>query len=64
MDHENDNPETFYCDDDGEYRLYCNNCEKLCIERVYKNHLKSGCHTNNILKREQLNKWFQIFLYQ
>ena len=30
-----------YCEDDGKYRTYCNICEKLCIERFYKNHLKS-----------------------
>ena len=28
-------------------------CHKLCIERYYKNHLKSRTHTNNIRKREQ-----------
>ena len=26
----------------------------------YKNHLKSRTHTNNIRKREQLNKSFQV----
>ena len=30
-----------------EYRVYCNICDKLCVERFYKNHLKSQTHTNN-----------------
>ena len=47
-----DNPEAIYCDDDGEYRVYCDICDKLCIEQFYKNHLKSQTHTNNIRKRE------------
>ena len=49
-----------YCED-GEYRVYCSICEKLCIERFYKSHLKSKTHTNNISKRDKLNKSFQIF---
>ena len=37
MDSENDNQEVFYCDDDdGEYRVYCNICHKLLIERFLK----------------------------
>ena len=47
------------CCKDGEYRVYCHVCDKLCIERFYKNYLKSRTHTNNIRKREQLNKSFQ-----
>ena len=39
--------------EDGEYRVYCSICDKLCIERFYKNHSKSRTHTNNIRKREQ-----------
>ena len=56
MGNEKDNQEYFYCDDDREYRVYCNICDKLCIERFYKNHLKSQTHSNKILKIEQLNK--------
>ena len=52
MNSENDNYEVNYCADDGEYRVYCNICDKLCIERVCKNHLKSWTHTNNNCKRE------------
>ena len=29
------------CPEDDEYRVYCNICDKICIERFYKNHLKS-----------------------
>ena len=38
------NYEVIYCADDDEYRVYCEVCDKLCIERYYKNHLKSGTH--------------------
>ena len=44
---------TFYAGDD-EYRVYCEICDKLCIERYYKNHLKSGTYKNNNRKRQQL----------
>ena len=54
-----ENQQVIYCED-GEYRVYCSICDKLCIERYYKNHLKSQTHTNNIRKRQQLNKPFQI----
>ena len=59
MNSENDNYEVIYCED-GEYRVYCIICDKLCLERFYGNHLKSRTHTNNIRKREQLNKSFQV----
>ena len=48
-----------YCEDDGEYRVYCDVCDKLYIERFYKNHLKSQTHINNPRKIEQLDKSFQ-----
>ena len=51
-----ENEENFYCEDDGDYRICCDVCDKLCIEQFYKNHLKSQTHTNNIWKRVQLNK--------
>ena len=35
-----------YCDDDGEYRIYCSVCDELCIERYYKNHLNINCTEN------------------
>ena len=49
--------------EDGEYRVFCNICDELCIERYYKNHLKSKTHANNIRKRGQLNESFQITPY-
>ena len=55
---DSDNQLVIYCED-GENGVYCQICEELCIERFYKNHLKSQTHTNNIRKREQLNKSFQ-----
>ena len=51
MDSESDIFE--FCVDD-ELRVYCEICDKFCIER-YKNHLKSGTHKNNFYKRQQLN---------
>ena len=48
---ERDNQENIYCEDEGEYRVYCNICDKLCIERLYKNHLEAGTHINNFHKR-------------
>ena len=29
------NQHVFYCED-GEYRVYCDICDNLCIERFYK----------------------------
>ena len=59
MDNEN-NYEVIYCADDNEYRVYCDVCDKLCIERYYKNLLKSQTHINNIRKIEQLDKSVQV----
>ena len=55
-----DNPLVNYCEDNGEYRVYCDVCDKLCMERFYKNHLKSQTRINNIRKIEQLDKSFQV----
>ena len=54
------NCNVIYCADDNEYRVYCHNCDKLCIDRFYKNHLKSQTHTKSIRRREQLNEAFNI----
>ena len=59
MDCEN-NYKVIYCPEDDEYRIYCDVCDNLCIERFYKNHLKSKTHINNIRKIEQLDKAFQV----
>ena len=53
MKNEYNTQEAIYCEDDGEYRVYCNICDKLCIERLYKNHLKSRTHISNIRKKQQ-----------
>ena len=54
-----ENKKVIHCED-GEYRVYCNICDKLCIERFYKNHLKSQTHINNFHKIKQLDKSFQV----
>ena len=51
--------QVIYCED-GEYGEYCKICDVLCIERFFENHLKSRTHTNNIRKRQQLKKSFQV----
>ena len=48
-----------YCEDDREYRVYCDVCDSLCIQRFYKNHLKSQTHLNNLRKIEEINKAFE-----
>ena len=42
-----ENQLVIHCEDD-EYRVYCDICDILCIQRFYKNHLKSKTHINNI----------------
>ena len=44
--------EAIYCADDDDYRVYCEIRDKVCIERFYKNHLKSETHTNNFYERQ------------
>ena len=53
-----ENQLVIYCED-GEYRVYCNVCDNLCIQRYYNNHLKSKSHINNIHKIEEINKAFE-----
>ena len=53
-----ENQLVIYCED-GEYRLYCDVCDNLCIQRYYNNHLKSKTHINNIHKIEEINKAFE-----
>ena len=55
---DSENQLVIYCED-GEYRVYCDVCDNLCIQRYYKNHLKSQTHINNIRKREKLKKSFE-----
>ena len=56
MDSDNNFYEVIYCPEVDENRVYCDICDKFCIELFYKNHPKSQVHNNNIRKREQLNK--------
>ena len=51
MNSDSDNYEVKYCADDDEFSVYCQICDKLCLERFYKNHLKSQTHTKNIRKK-------------
>ena len=53
---DSENQEVFYCEDDGEYRVHCNICDKYCIERLYKNQLKSQTHSNIIQKKKILHR--------
>ena len=50
-----ENQEVIYYAYDEEYRVYCNITDKICVERYYKNHLKSGTHTNNFYERQRSN---------
>ena len=56
---DSENQVIIYCEDDNEYRVYCNICDSLCIQRFYKNHLKSQTHINNIRKIEEINNAFE-----
>ena len=53
---ESENPKPFYCEDDGEYRVYCDICNNLRIKRFSKNHLKSQTHTNTIREKSSIDK--------
>ena len=55
-----ENQLVIYCEDDGEYRVYCDICDSLRFQRFYKNHLKSKTHINNIRKKEQLDESFEV----
>ena len=57
---DSENYEVIFCSEDDEYRIHCDICDKLCIQRLYKNHLKSKIHIKNIRKIEELNKSFQV----
>ena len=51
-----DNYEVKYCPEGDENRVYCEICDNFCIERFYKNHLKSQTHTKNKHKKIISNK--------
>ena len=52
---DSDNKEKLYCDDDGEYRIYCCVCDKLATDIYYNNHLESQTRINIPPKRQQIN---------
>ena len=54
---DSENLEAFFCEDYVEYRVYSDVCDILCIERIYKNHLKSQTHTDSIRKKVYINKY-------
>ena len=56
---DSDKNDVTYCPEDDEYRVYCEKCDKECIEQFYKNHLKSPPHTNNSYKRNQTKTLFK-----
>ena len=51
---EGENPQVIYCADNDAYRIYCDFCDKLCIERFHKNRLKFGTHMTNSRERQQV----------
>ena len=55
-----DSEKVIYRPEDCEYRVFCEICDKLCIEKYYKNYLTSQTHTNNFYKR-QLRKKINLF---
>ena len=43
------------CSEDDTYRIYCDICDKLCIDKYYQNHLKSQTHLNNLRRINSTN---------
>ena len=54
---DSENLEAFYREDYVEYRVYSDVCDILCIERIYKNHLKSQTQTDSIRNKVCINKY-------
>ena len=40
-----------YNEENDEYYVYCDTCNKFCIKRFYDNHLKSQTRMNNLLRK-------------
>ena len=55
MGSDSNTSEKRHCVDDDEYTVFFEICDKLWEERYYKNHLKSGTHTNTFYKRHGIN---------
>ena len=58
-----ENQEVIYFVDDDESKVFCEICDKLCIERFYENHLISQSHTNNFYKRQRINNTNKIIVF-
>ena len=43
--------EPIYSSEDNTYRIYCEICDKLCIDKYYQKHLKSETHLNSFRKK-------------
>ena len=52
---DSDNQEQIYCADDNEYMIYCDICDKICIDRYHNNHPKSRLLINIIHKKQRIN---------
>ena len=48
-----ENEVIFFADD--EYRVYCDICDKLCIQRFYKNHIKPQTQKKFTADDNQIN---------
>ena len=55
MDSDIHNREIIYCAGDGDCRILCDICDKLCMDRCNKNHIKSGVHINFFHEKQRLN---------
>ena len=42
--------EAIYCPEDDTYRIYCDICDKFCIEKYYENHLNNLRRNNSKFK--------------
>ena len=57
---DSDNQKAFYCEDDGDYRLECELCDNLYIERFNKNHPKSQIILKDFKKENNSNNLILI----
>ena len=56
--------EHIYCPEDDTYRIYCDICDKLCIDRYYQNHLQSQTHLNNLRRINSTNYVDFLYLFE
>ena len=54
MNTDDNHLDSINCDDDDEYRIFCDICDKRAIERYYKNHPHSGTHINSVHTKQPL----------